>query len=118
MTAESFVGLPTLNQNRFIQTNDQFRKETITRIVFQQFKVEYGLKDSELRLREQVQARQVAMFFVKKHTRLSLKQIGNFFGGRDHSTVIYAINTVNDLMDTNKFFNKKVNEIGDLILLR
>jgi len=115
MTPQIFSGLPSKTQIKYVQTNDQFRKESITRLVFKEFNVDYTLKDSDMRFREQVQARQVAMFFIKRHTKLSLKQIGSFFGGRDHSTVIYAIETVNDLCDTNKFFRNRVLEMAKLI---
>src|SRR5690625_3001008 len=52
---------------------------------------------SKSRKRHIVTARQLAMFFVKKYTEHSLKNIGDAFGGRDHSTVIYSCLTVNDL---------------------
>jgi chromosomal replication initiator protein len=40
-----------------------------------------------------------------------LKNIGIFFGGRDHSTVIHACQTVNDLIETDKKFRHDVEEI-------
>jgi chromosomal replication initiator protein len=38
------------------------------------------------------------MYLAKELTELSLKSIGYHFGGRDHSTVIHAIQLVNDLL--------------------
>src|SRR5207253_10689128 len=38
--------------------------------------------------------RQVCMFFARKHTRYSLEEIGGYFGGRDHTTVLHAVRTV------------------------
>lgn len=55
---------------------------------------------SKSRKRELVTARQIAMFFAKKYTNHSLKSIGHYFGGRDHSTVIHALQAVNDMLDT------------------
>jgi len=40
-----------------------------------------------------------------------LKNIGDAFGGRDHSTVIYSCRTVNDLIDTDTEFQKTVHEL-------
>ena len=60
------------------------------------------LKD-KTRKREIVIARQVAMYFCKEYTSHSLKSIGHYFGNRDHSTVIHAIQTVNDLMKDDAF---------------
>jgi chromosomal replication initiator protein len=63
------------------------------------------------RLRSIVLPRQVAMYLAKNLTNLSLKSIGYHFGGRDHSTVIHAIHTINDLMDTNRDLKDKVTRL-------
>jgi chromosomal replication initiator protein len=59
-----------------------------------------------------VRARQIAMYFAKQHTEHSLKDIGLHFGGRDHSTVIHANNTVDDRMDDDEQFRNTVDEIS------
>jgi chromosomal replication initiator protein len=51
------------------------------------------------------------MYLSKGMTKSSLKTIGAFFGGRDHSTVIYACQTVEDLIQTDKTFRAYVNDI-------
>jgi chromosomal replication initiator protein len=38
--------------------------------------------------------RQVCMYFARRHTRYSLEEIGGYFGGRDHTTVLHAVRTV------------------------
>lgn len=62
----------------------------------------FGLTVEDLkaktRKKEIVTARQIAMYFAKEYTGFSLKSIGYHFGGRDHSTVIHAIQTVNEYM--------------------
>jgi len=40
--------------------------------------------------------RQVCMFLARRHTRYSLEEIGGYFGGRDHTTVMHAVRTVDD----------------------
>jgi len=70
---------------------------------------------SKTRKREIVQARQISMFFAKDLTKSSLKNIGMHFGGRDHSTVIHACQTVNDLIETDKKFRGDVEEISKRI---
>ncbi|HWB53772.1 MAG TPA: chromosomal replication initiator protein DnaA [Tepidisphaeraceae bacterium] len=40
--------------------------------------------------------RQVCMFFARRHTRFSLEEIGGYFGGRDHTTVLHAVRTVDE----------------------
>src|SRR3954464_280416 len=38
--------------------------------------------------------RQVCMYLARRHTRYSLEEIGGYFGGRDHTTVLHAVRTV------------------------
>ena len=66
---------------------------------------------SKSRKRELVTARQIAMFFAKKYTNHSLKSIGYYFGGRDHSTVIHALQTVNNMLDTEPHFKLSFKEL-------
>ena len=63
---------------------------------------------AKTRKKEIVIARQIAMYFSKEHTTLSLKSIGYHFGGRDHSTVIHAVQTVNDVMEVDSKFRATV----------
>jgi len=55
------------------------------------------------------QPRQVAMYLMRHLTELSLVEIGRFFGGRDHSTVIHAIRQVAERIQGDEAFRDKVN---------
>lgn len=66
---------------------------------------------SKTRKREVVVARQTAMYLCKSMTKQSLKSIGDEFGGRDHSTVIYSCNAVQDLIDTDSSYRETVSEL-------
>jgi chromosomal replication initiator protein len=68
------------------------------------------LKD-KTRRKEVATARQVAMYFAKEFTDYSLKQIGQYFGGRDHSTVIHAVQCVHNLIGTDKSFKRTVEDL-------
>lgn len=68
------------------------------------------LKD-KTRKKEVATARQVAMYFAKEYTDYSLKQIGQYFGGRDHSTVIHAVQCVHNLIDTDHSFKRTVDDL-------
>jgi len=70
----------------------------ITQIVCEYFEVDENKVREKNRKKEVVLARQVAMFLSKKLTKSSLKTIGLHFGGRDHSTVIHAYNSVEKLL--------------------
>ena len=56
-------------------------------------------------------ARQVAMYLCKTLSKKSLKQIGQAFGGRDHSTVLHACRAIEQLMDNDQGFKALVYEI-------
>lgn len=82
----------------------------------------YGIALDDLkaktRKKEIVTARQVAMYFCKEFTNHSLKSIGYHFGGRDHSTVIHAVQTVNDIMETDSSFRNAVLELKKKFKMR
>jgi len=73
---------------------------------------------AKTRKKEIVIARQVAMYFSKDYTNHSLKSIGYHFGGRDHSTVIHAVQSVNDMLDTDAKFRYAVDELKKKLKLR
>lgn len=66
---------------------------------------------SKSKKRELVQARQLAMYFAKKCTKLSLAEIGKQCGGKDHATVIHALKTIANLLETDKQFRTLASEI-------
>ena len=55
--------------------------------------------------------RQVCMYLARKYTRYSLEEIGGHFGGRDHTTVLHAVRTVNEDM---KEDGEIANQIGQI----
>jgi chromosomal replication initiator protein len=75
------------------------------------------LINSKTRKREIVQARQLAMFFSKKHTKSSLATIGQHCGNKDHATVLHACRTVNNLLETDKQFRVYVEDIDKKLKL-
>ena len=85
--------------------------EQIQRVVCEYLKIPEDLVRARTRKREIVQARQVAMFFAKQLTKHSLKTIGLHFGGRDHSTVIHAVQSVSDQIDTDPSFREMVSAV-------
>jgi chromosomal replication initiator protein len=56
-------------------------------------------------------ARQVAMYVISKVTDLSYTLIGKEFGGRDHSTVVYATNKVKKAMQTDPAYRATVEDL-------
>lgn len=85
--------------------------EYIQKIVSDYFKVPIDQLTGKTRKRQVVQARQISMYLAKSFTDNSLKAIGKYFGGRDHSTVIHACRAVLNLMETDKMFQDDVTEL-------
>ena len=83
----------------------------ILEIVSEHFAVPIDRILSRSRAREVVVARQLSMFLSKKLTKQALKKIGGHFGGKDHTTVIYAIKSINNLLDTDSDFQAEVMSI-------
>ncbi|MCL2027452.1 MAG: chromosomal replication initiator protein DnaA [Bacteroidales bacterium] len=83
----------------------------IKNIVCDYFQITVDEINSRTRKREIVQARQLAMYFSKKHTKCSLANIGVQCGNKDHATVLHAYRTVTDLLDTDKQFKVYVEDL-------
>ncbi|NQV71507.1 chromosomal replication initiator protein DnaA [bacterium] len=92
--------------------------DQIQRLVCEYFGIPEDLVRAKTRKREVVQARQISMYFCKRLTQHSLKTIGLHFGGRDHSTVIHANQSVENQMDTDPKFVDMIGEISNKIDLR
>jgi len=69
------------------------------------------------RKKEVVEARQIAMYLSKTLTKSSLKTIGLHFGGRDHSTVVHAIDSVEQRMRTNTRTQRMIRDLQHKIEL-
>ena len=69
------------------------------------------------RKRNIVMARQLSMYLAKNLTNQSLKVIGEYFGGRDHSTVIHSCKAVQDLLESDQAFQGRVQDIEKKIKL-
>ena len=92
--------------------------EGIRELVAESFDIEQELLIGKSRKRPIVDARQVAMFFCKQLTQLSLEAIGKRFGGRDHSTVIHACRAVQARLDTDPAFKKHMVQIAQRLQTR
>lgn len=75
--------------------------DEIQRACAAHYKIDAAEMRSKRRARAVARPRQVAMYLAKKMTPRSLPEIGRIFGGRDHSTVIHAVRTIEQLRETN-----------------
>ncbi|WP_434802822.1 chromosomal replication initiator protein DnaA [Mannheimia cairinae] len=73
--------------------------ENIQRIVAEYYNIKVADIKSKSRARSVARPRQMAMALAKELTNHSLPEIGREFGGRDHTTVMHACKTINELRD-------------------
>lgn len=86
------------------------KDELIDKIICNVFDVDDNWLHTRSRKRIGVEARQFVMWWRDNNTKESQKIIGARYGGRDHSTVVHACKTVNNLMKTNKVFREKAED--------
>ncbi|MCC6484450.1 MAG: chromosomal replication initiator protein DnaA [Armatimonadetes bacterium] len=72
--------------------------DTVQEVVARHFRVDVKTLNSPSRQSDVVMARQVAMYLIRQLTQSSLPTIGKAFGGKDHSTVLHAINKISKLV--------------------
>jgi len=80
-----------------VAQNRQISIENIQKTVADYFRLKMAELLSKKRTRNLTRPRQMAMSLARELTSMSLPEIGNAFGGKDHSTVIHACKTVNEL---------------------
>ena len=72
----------------------------------------YNVRPSDLQGKKRHKSvtfpRQVCMYLSRKYTRYSLEEIGGYFGGRDHSTVLHAVRTIDADMKAEREISAQV----------
>ncbi len=92
--------------------NRQVSIENIQKTVADYYKIKVSEMYSKKRTRNVARPRQVAMALAKELTQMSLPDIGEAFGGRDHTTVIHACRKVAQLRSTS---NEMTTDISSLL---
>lgn len=85
--------------------------EGIVERVGRQFRVDPIRLQARDRSRHVLWPRQVGMYLARKLAQLSLQEIGEYFGGRDHSTVLHACRRVEDSMRTDPLASGAVSQL-------
>jgi len=88
---------------------DQMTPERILLMVGERFGVNGEALCGPRRTRTVALPRQVAMYLTRQLTELSLVEIGRMFGGRDHTTVMYACDKVGGLIARDEAFAERIN---------
>lgn len=85
--------------------------ENIQRTVAEYYKIKIADLHSKRRSRSVARPRQVAMALAKELTQYSLPEIGDAFGGRDHTTVLHACRKVKELRESNLDISEDYNNL-------
>ena len=88
----------------------------ILRVTAQHFSLEPEDLRSKGRRQELVVARQVAMYLIREMTSHSYPEIGQFFGGRDHSTVMYAVQKMADQLRLDDDLTRRIRQIQETLV--
>jgi chromosomal replication initiator protein len=79
----------------------------------------FNLKISDLRAKRRNRSvafpRQIAMYLIRSLTAHSLPEIGEYFGGRDHTTVLHSVNKIDSEMEEKVDLRKTIQEIKELL---
>ncbi len=91
--------------------------EAVLIVIADAFDVSIEDLKSNSRRRDISWARQIGMYLMRRHTDLSLPRIGEEFGGKDHTTVIYSCDKIAQLKDSDPSLEQKLRQLSDRINL-
>ncbi|MEB3294402.1 MAG: chromosomal replication initiator protein DnaA [Synechococcales bacterium] len=112
MTVENLV--PVLNPPA---TKVEVSPETVITVVVEVLGISAEELKSSSRRREISMARQIGMYLMRCHTDLSLPKIGEEFGGKDHTTVLYSWEKIDKLKNTDRQLAQTLKQLSDRINL-
>lgn len=98
------------------ETQKEITVEHVIDAVFAHQHIDRERFNSSERKRDIAQARQIAMYLAKKHTKATLTAIGAAIGGRNHATVLHSCKAVSNLIETDRAFRKLVEDIEKEVL--
>ena len=86
----------TPNVENLLKQNKKSTKnfDTLVEIVAEYYNIAIADLKSDSRKKEITTARQLLMYIAKQHFNWTLEKIGDYFGGKDHATAIYAIKNI------------------------
>ncbi len=96
--------------------NRQVSIENIQKTVADYYKIKVSEMYSKKRFRSVARPRQVAMALAKELTQQSLPEIGEAFGGRDHTTVLHACRKTLELRETDQEFARDFAQLQQILL--
>ena len=91
--------------------SEKLDAETISKVVANFYKIPVIDIRSKSRTKKITHSRHIAMYLVQKHLHATLAEIGSFFGGRDHTSVIHAIKKIEQEIQLNGFIKQEITSL-------
>jgi chromosomal replication initiator protein len=110
LLAEQVVGRIVKVKPREIQPAD------VLSAVSEHFNVQEKAILSQVRTKEIMQARHIAMFLAKRLTTSSLSEIGAFMGHRTHATVLHSLNLIQDQIKIDPILRHRIDQIESVLM--
>lgn len=111
--------VPGLKEKQHFSTNTMSKEEKMCRIVdvvCSVMKVNKNGVFNKGRKREMCTARQLSIFLIRRdHPEISLKDTGEYFAGRDHTTAIHSIQAAKNLLETDPGIRSTMTKIESLL---
>jgi chromosomal replication initiator protein len=95
----------------------QASPEAVLRVITEAFNVSIEDLKGNSRRREISWSRQIGMYLMRQHTELSLPRIGEEFGGKDHTTVMYSCEKIAQLRESDAKLAQTLRQLSDRINL-
>ena len=116
----SISGLPMTVENIAVVLNPPVEKvaaspEVILNVIVETYKVSLEELKGNSRRREISTARQIGMYLMRQHTDLSLPRIGEEFGGKDHTTVMYSCDKISKQQAKDRELSQTLSQLSDRI---
>jgi len=110
LVREAFKGVYKTGARREVKI------EEVIKVVASYYNVKIADIKSARKTKNVAMARQIAMYLSRKLTKSSFPDIGKGIGGRDHSTVIYAINKIQSLIKKDVSLRNSLKELEEMIV--
>ncbi|MBL7685271.1 MAG: chromosomal replication initiator protein DnaA [Deltaproteobacteria bacterium] len=91
--------------------------EAIQKLVADHYNIKISELKSSRRLKTLTGPRQIAMYLCRKHAKSSFPELGMKFGGKDHSTVVHAVQKVEKKLHDDPTFKREVDSIEKILLV-
>ena len=93
---------------------------TVTILKIQEAVAQYwGIRVQDLKSSSRVRPfalpRQMAVYLIRSHTQLGFKEIGEYFGGRDHTTILHAYHKILESVRKGDVICETVREIENIL---